>query len=352
MPFQVGVQHQVAEVSTDHSWVIFRRLHPRAAADVGGGGGIRTHGKLAPSVVFKTTALNHSATPPTLKEPQTGRLSRPGRSTAPPPRRSNRLKHLRGFYQAADAVSGPDVSQLFPLSAMKRRDGHCSGGRHAQFATGRCRCIGPAWPHLPMLQSPGRRGLVKVTYGSSAHRYWCARRLSWLHGGRVLARGLARIATARALRARSSPAGPPQVALIYGGPGSAGSRKSTSEVGSLVGRDRPALIATDAISLDLCARRQQFHEFLACISGQQPLVTAFRTFGRELWRQAHEGMSMQRAVRASGGCGSLSLRLTRRSRTASRPRRAATRHACPAWRIPPPLARALAPHAAHRHRVA
>ena len=31
----------------------------------GGGGGIRTHGRVAPSSVFKTGAFNHSATPPT-----------------------------------------------------------------------------------------------------------------------------------------------------------------------------------------------------------------------------------------------------------------------------------------------
>jgi hypothetical protein len=30
----------------------------------GGGGEIRTHGRLAPSLVFKTSALNRSATPP------------------------------------------------------------------------------------------------------------------------------------------------------------------------------------------------------------------------------------------------------------------------------------------------
>ncbi len=30
----------------------------------GGGGEIRTHGRLSPSLVFKTSALNHSATPP------------------------------------------------------------------------------------------------------------------------------------------------------------------------------------------------------------------------------------------------------------------------------------------------
>ena len=30
----------------------------------GGGGGIRTHGRLSPTSVFKTGAFNHSATPP------------------------------------------------------------------------------------------------------------------------------------------------------------------------------------------------------------------------------------------------------------------------------------------------
>jgi hypothetical protein len=36
--------------------------HP--GAQTGGEGGIRTHGKLAPTAVFKTAALNHSATSP------------------------------------------------------------------------------------------------------------------------------------------------------------------------------------------------------------------------------------------------------------------------------------------------
>ena len=31
---------------------------------IGGGGEIRTHGRDKPSLVFKTSALNHSATPP------------------------------------------------------------------------------------------------------------------------------------------------------------------------------------------------------------------------------------------------------------------------------------------------
>ncbi len=39
------------------------RRHHATRAD-GGGGGIRTHGQLSPSPVFKTGAFNHSATPP------------------------------------------------------------------------------------------------------------------------------------------------------------------------------------------------------------------------------------------------------------------------------------------------
>ena len=34
--------------------------------EVGGRGEIRTHGQLSPSAVFKTAALNHSATLPML----------------------------------------------------------------------------------------------------------------------------------------------------------------------------------------------------------------------------------------------------------------------------------------------
>jgi hypothetical protein len=36
----------------------------RAIFSLGGEGGIRTHGELAPTAVFKTAALNHSATSP------------------------------------------------------------------------------------------------------------------------------------------------------------------------------------------------------------------------------------------------------------------------------------------------
>ncbi len=34
----------------------------------GGGGEIRTHGRLSPSSVFKTDGLNHSPTPPIFQE--------------------------------------------------------------------------------------------------------------------------------------------------------------------------------------------------------------------------------------------------------------------------------------------
>ena len=34
---------------------------------VNGGGGIRTHGALADTLVFKTRALNHSTTPPRVR---------------------------------------------------------------------------------------------------------------------------------------------------------------------------------------------------------------------------------------------------------------------------------------------
>jgi hypothetical protein len=79
---------------------------PEAAVQVGGGGGIRTHGRREPSVVFKTTALNHSATPPRLKHTQRSGLSRPVQSTALPPLRPNQFSGLYTFYQATPPVSG------------------------------------------------------------------------------------------------------------------------------------------------------------------------------------------------------------------------------------------------------
>ncbi len=47
-------------------WV--RNPPPRAREEIGGGGGIRTHGELAPTPVFKTGALNRSATPPAERD--------------------------------------------------------------------------------------------------------------------------------------------------------------------------------------------------------------------------------------------------------------------------------------------
>ncbi len=43
-----------------------RSLANRNEAASGGKGGIRTHGRLAPTAVFKTAALNHSATFPSI----------------------------------------------------------------------------------------------------------------------------------------------------------------------------------------------------------------------------------------------------------------------------------------------
>ena len=40
------------------------QIYPIKSMKNGGGGGIRTHGGVAPTSVFKTGALNHSATPP------------------------------------------------------------------------------------------------------------------------------------------------------------------------------------------------------------------------------------------------------------------------------------------------
>ena len=55
----------------------------RGEAPAGGGGsGIRTHGGLAPTAVFKTAALNRSATPPCLNS-FTGARVEPCRINAP-----------------------------------------------------------------------------------------------------------------------------------------------------------------------------------------------------------------------------------------------------------------------------
>jgi hypothetical protein len=46
-------------------------LNQTKSTESGGGGGIRTPGGLAPTTVFKTVALNRSATPPKLDRTQT-----------------------------------------------------------------------------------------------------------------------------------------------------------------------------------------------------------------------------------------------------------------------------------------
>ena len=54
--------------------------NPPSRGAIGGGGGeIRTHGKVAPSRVFKTRALNRSATPPSARA---GDTLKPGRAPA------------------------------------------------------------------------------------------------------------------------------------------------------------------------------------------------------------------------------------------------------------------------------
>ena len=45
------------DVQYDYEWTYLISL-------MNGGGGIRTHGALADTLVFKTRALNHSTTPP------------------------------------------------------------------------------------------------------------------------------------------------------------------------------------------------------------------------------------------------------------------------------------------------
>ena|SRR6516162_4192517 len=63
------------------------------------------------------------------------RFSRPVHSTALPPLHSNQLNYLRGFYQATEAISGVDVSILFPLWAMRR----------PKASPAPCRSLGIEW---------------------------------------------------------------------------------------------------------------------------------------------------------------------------------------------------------------
>jgi hypothetical protein len=69
-PFDAGYKYtsldalkqktRILIVSYAGFWIVLDFLKHVA----GGGGEIRTHGRLTPSLVFKTSALNHSATPP------------------------------------------------------------------------------------------------------------------------------------------------------------------------------------------------------------------------------------------------------------------------------------------------
>jgi hypothetical protein len=58
---------------------------------IGGRGGIRTHGTLAGTPVFKTGALNHSATLPSLRHQALGAIKIKNRSST-------------AFYQDRDSV--------------------------------------------------------------------------------------------------------------------------------------------------------------------------------------------------------------------------------------------------------
>ena len=60
------VKYVVLLSIVDLKALIFK--HIRRKEINGGGGGIRTHGRLSPTSVFKTGAFNHSATPPTESE--------------------------------------------------------------------------------------------------------------------------------------------------------------------------------------------------------------------------------------------------------------------------------------------
>ena len=99
-------------IAMPRAGVVGRELPGRAAVQVGGGGGIRTHGRCEPSVVFKTTALNRSATPPRTR-------TAPG-ATALPALRCNELRRLGAFYQAADPVPavGPRTLPSSPNHAI------------------------------------------------------------------------------------------------------------------------------------------------------------------------------------------------------------------------------------------
>ena len=61
-PLEIALIERSAASDGDESFDLQRRCVERAT--YGGKGGIRTHGTLAGTAVFKTAALNHSATFP------------------------------------------------------------------------------------------------------------------------------------------------------------------------------------------------------------------------------------------------------------------------------------------------
>ena len=98
----------------------------------GGGGGIRTHGTVARTAVFKTAALNHSATPPVLLAPVPGSwflvpgswFLVPGRSSIPPggwlPGSSRESRPVAAYCPATPGGVGR-AAALLRLSASSPR---------------------------------------------------------------------------------------------------------------------------------------------------------------------------------------------------------------------------------------
>ena len=97
MPEQVGGYAEVLNISVEKLCMQGPTCRGGSASRgssgrFGGGGGIRTHGTLAGTAVFKTAALNHSATPPGEGRKQKDE----GRSEAfGPPGGESNARHLR-----------------------------------------------------------------------------------------------------------------------------------------------------------------------------------------------------------------------------------------------------------------
>src|SRR3546814_6076522 len=70
---------------------VLKSVRAKVGLEPGGQGGIRTHGELAPTAVFKTAALNHSATCPWAAAIACGR---PAASETLPARPTVRMTRL------------------------------------------------------------------------------------------------------------------------------------------------------------------------------------------------------------------------------------------------------------------